>query len=182
MKYWFLCVIVLSIFLLPDKSLAQEDGTVPIIPSPAPVSDYPLPYPGILPNNPLYPIKMLRDKIILLLITDPYKKAQFNLLQADKRIEAAIFLVNEDKKNGKLAVITIEKGENYYHDAVTDASALQKEGRDVGNFLHELDRAAAKHILLMTNLQKVLPDQREELSRLKARMQSYQLQIVQVKN
>jgi hypothetical protein len=181
MKYWLFCLLVLSL-LLPGKSLAQEDGTVPVIPSASPVADYPLPYPGILPNNPLYPIKMVRDKIILLLITDPYKKAQFNLLQADKRMEAAIFLVNEDKKNAKLAVTTIEKGENYYHDAVADTAALQKEGRDVGNFLRDLDHAAAKHISLMTNLQKILPEQREELSRLKARMQSYQLQVLQIKD
>ncbi len=181
MKYWLFCLLVLGI-LLPTPILAQEDGTVPITPTPPAASEYSLPYPGILPNNPLYPIKMVRDKIILLLITDPYKKAQFNLLQADKRIEAAIFLVNEDKKNGKLAVTTIEKGENYYHDAVAEASALQEEGRDVGGFLHELDSAADKHISLMTDLQKVLPGQKEELSRLKARLQSYQLQIVQVKD
>ncbi len=181
MKYRLFCLLVLGLFLFPGTSWAQDDGTVLITPTPPPVADYALPYPGILPNNPLYPIKMARDKIILLLITDPYKKAQFNLLQADKRIGAAIFLVNDNKKNGQLAVTTIEKGENYYHDAVADALALKKEGRNMGSFLHDLDRAASKHISLMTTLQKLLPEQREELSLLKARMQSYQLQVTQVK-
>jgi len=181
MKYSFLCLLIIAFFIFPGVSLAQEDGTVPITP-PVQVIDYPLPYPGILPNNPLYPIKMIRDKIVLLIIVDPYKKAKFNLLQSDKRIQAAIFLVKEDKKNGKLAVTTIEKGENYFHDAVFEAASLKKQGQDIGRFLDNLNNSASKHLLLMTGLQESLPSEKEELSRLKSRMQSYQLQVVQIKN
>jgi hypothetical protein len=182
MKYWLFGLLVLTSIALPPFALAQDTGLVPVIPTPTPIPNYTLPYPGILPTNPLYPLKMARDKIILFLITDPVKRAQFNLLQADKRMEAAIFLVNQDKKNGKLAVMTIEKGENYYHDAVQQATSLQKEGRNVNDLLLNLDHAATKHIMLMTDLQKILPQESDELTQLKARMQSYQLQLQQIKH
>lgn len=169
------CSILLLSLILPGISLAQEDSVDKTTP---PTVDYTLPYPGILPNNPLYVIKMIRDRIILLIITDSRKKAEFNLLQADKRIEAAVFLINEDKeKNSKLALTTIEKGENYYHDAVVGAISLEEQGVDMGSFLHTLDLAADKHIFILTNLESVIPREKAELLRLKARIQSYQLQI-----
>lgn len=175
-------VILCLVFLVTPHAFAQEDGTVPVVPTPTPMIDYPLPYPGILPNNPLYPLKMARDKIILFLITDPQKRVEFNLLQADKRIEAAVFLVQEDKKNGQLAVTTIEKGENYYHDAAQQELGLKKEGREVQGYLATLDQAASEHISIMTDLQKSLPSQSQELARLKSRMRSYQLQVNQAQN
>jgi len=46
--------------------------------------DYTLPYPGLLPDNPLYPLKMIRDRIILFLINDSAKRTEYYLLQADK--------------------------------------------------------------------------------------------------
>src|SRR3989344_6985739 len=54
------------------------------------VEEYTLPYPGILPDNLLYPIKVFRDRIVSFLISDPLKKAEFNLLQADKRLQAGV--------------------------------------------------------------------------------------------
>lgn len=179
MKRLFLFLCTLFILFVPHV-LAQEDGTV-VIPSPVQVVDYPLPYPGILPNHFLYPLKMARDKIILFLIADPQKRVEFNLLQADKRIQAAVLLLQEDKKNASLAVKTIEKGENYYHDAVQQAIGLKKEGRDVSGLFLSLDHAATKHLSIVSNLQETLPDQAKELDQLKARMQAYQLQVTQAK-
>lgn len=176
----FLCILSALVILLAPTAFAQEDGTV-VIPTPTPAVDYPLPYPGILPNHFLYPLKMARDKIILFLIADPQKRAEFNLLQADKRLQAAIFLVQEDKNNAQLAVTTIEKGENYYHDAVQQAIGLQKEGKDVTGLLSNLDHAARKHLIIIADLQKTLSAQSQQLAQLKARMQSYQLQVIQAR-
>src|SRR3989338_3347246 len=58
---------------------------------------YNLAYPGILPDNPLYKLKQLRDKITNFLISDPKKKVEFYLLQADKGILATAMLI--DKEN-----------------------------------------------------------------------------------
>ena len=71
---------------------------------------YDLAYPGILPNHPLYKVKVLRDRITAVLINDPIKKTEFYLLQADKGIHAAAMLV--DKNEVELAKETALKAEN----------------------------------------------------------------------
>ena len=71
--------------------------------------EYTLPYPGILPDSPLYFLKTARDKIVSFLISDPLKKAEFNLLAADKRLNSGIFLFNKGKEKYKLALSTISK-------------------------------------------------------------------------
>lgn len=179
MKRLIIFLSLLILLGLVPRVFAQEDSGTVIIPTPTPAVDYPLPYPGILPDNPLYPLKMARDKIILFLINDPDKRVEFNLLQADKRIEAGVYLANQDKKNGQLAVTTIEKGENYYHDAVQQEIGLQSQGKDTNNMLATLDHAASKHLLVMSQLQQTLPSQSQELAQLKSRMQAYQLQVIQ---
>ena len=86
----FFSVILLLFLSVPVVVFAQDSGTqaAGLVPSPI---NYPLAYPGILPDNPLYPLKMLRDRIVFFLINDPFKKAEFNLLQADKRLGAGLF-------------------------------------------------------------------------------------------
>src|ERR1035437_474186 len=89
-------VILLTLFLFGfigfQKSYAQSTPS-------AQIRDvqYDLPYTGILPDNPLYFLKALRDNILNSLITDPLKKARFDLLMADKRLGGAVDLINKDK-------------------------------------------------------------------------------------
>lgn len=59
--------------------------------TPTPI-EYVLPYPGLLPTHPLYVIKHMRDQIIEMLITDPVSKAEFYILQADKKLNMGISL------------------------------------------------------------------------------------------
>jgi hypothetical protein len=59
--------------------------------------DYFLPYPGILPDHFLYPLKMIRDRIWLWLTINPLKKADLLLLFADKRLGAGKALVEGNK-------------------------------------------------------------------------------------
>ncbi len=93
----FSVIIVLASFLFYTKIFAV---TPPAAVTPAPVVpkvEYNLPYPGILPDHPLYFLKQLRDKILDFLITDPVKKAEFYILQADKRLSMGIALTDEKK-------------------------------------------------------------------------------------
>lgn len=48
---------------------------------------YDLPFPGILPTHPLYFLKTFRDSLIEMMITSDVKKAEFYILQADKRLQ-----------------------------------------------------------------------------------------------
>lgn len=153
---------ILTLFLLLGSIVpvvSAQDNSSPAAVLTTPLVrhvDYSLAYPGILPNNPLYPIKMARDRIVLFLITDRIKRAQFNLLQADKRVAAGALLVKEDKKHEALAITTVEKGENYFHDAMNQAFQLKEEGRDVAGLIRDLGRALEKHVQVLTDLKKDL--------------------------
>ncbi|PJE63438.1 hypothetical protein COU89_03365 [Candidatus Roizmanbacteria bacterium CG10_big_fil_rev_8_21_14_0_10_45_7] len=48
-----------------------------------------LPFPGMLPDHPLYPLKQARDNFMLLTTRAPLNKAQLYLHLADKSINAA---------------------------------------------------------------------------------------------
>src|SRR3989344_6947435 len=90
-----LILIFLSalVFLAPQKVLAQNSQNA----TESAKIEYYLAYPGILPDHPLYKLKVLRDKITPLLIQDPLKKADFYLLQSDKGILATAMLVDKNK-------------------------------------------------------------------------------------
>ena len=57
---------------------------------------YPLPFPGILPNHPLYFLKVVRDTLIEKMITNEIKKAEFYILQADKRLQMSLELSGDE--------------------------------------------------------------------------------------
>lgn len=154
----FVLVLLLLFGCVVPQAFAQEDGS-PAAALQAPIRreiDYALVYPGILPNNPLYPIKMARDRIVLFLIADRVKRVEFNLLQADKRVAAGVLLMKEDKKYEPLAMTTIEKGQNYFHDAMNQVFQLKQEGSDVGLLIQTMGRASEKHVQVLTDLKKDL--------------------------
>jgi hypothetical protein len=140
--------LFLLIFLSVDKAFAQtvteSQGILSVSPAPAPV-DYTLPYPGLLPDHPLYFLKLMRDRVVTFLISSPLKKAEFNLLQSNKRVEAAYLLVQQENKV-TLAETTFSKGENYFDEAITSASEAKRQGINITEFVHTLTVANAKHL------------------------------------
>lgn len=124
--------------------------------------EYYLPYPGILPDSPLYKIKALRDRIELWLTFDEKEKAKKELLYADKRINAAIFLMQGGR--GKLSVTTATKAEKYLESAVSKIVSMAKSGKKVRDVVVEMDKSANKHIEVLVNLkEKVTGDDRKAL-------------------
>ena len=79
--------------------------------------DYDLPYPGMLPDNPLYFVKMLRDRVKLMLVGEDLEKINLLLFYADKRIAAADALLREGQVS--LAEITAHKAEQYMGQAMS---------------------------------------------------------------
>lgn len=106
--------------------------------------DYDLPYPGILPDSPLYFLKTFRDRFYSFLISDPVKKAEFDLLTADKRLGAATVLFDKGKR--ELAETTISKGENYFEDAIKNLKLSKMQGRpiDIG-LMTDMELSSKKH-------------------------------------
>lgn len=70
-----------------------------------------MPYPGILPDHPLYFLKVVRDRIMEFGTRDHLKKAELYLLLSDKRVAMATLLVKKGKE--RIAVTTLSKGEKY---------------------------------------------------------------------
>lgn len=154
-KKIFLYVLLVGIFsALTVKVLAA--APVPLAKSVTPTPtvtevNYPLPYPGILPDNPLYPVKQFRDWILERLVMDPVRKIELNVLQGDKRIQMGILLIGKGK--AQLGESTISKGEKYMVLAVNGATVLKDSGTAVpGYVIEKLQNALAKHEEVLNGL------------------------------
>jgi hypothetical protein len=124
--------------------------------------EYYLPYPGLLPDSPLYKVKALRDRVALWLTLGEQKKARRELLYADKRINAAIFLVKGGKND--LGVTTATKAEKYLEKAAGRAVKEARAGRDAKSLLNDLSKACVKHLEVLKGLmEKVGPDEQKAL-------------------
>lgn len=87
--------------------------------------NYELPYPGILPDNPFYFLKMIRDNMVKMLINDHLTRAKFSLENAEKRVFAGKLLI--DKGKDELALETISKGVNYLNDTLKAVEKVRRE-------------------------------------------------------
>lgn len=119
--------------------------------------DYYLPYPGILPDHPLYWLKMLRDKVALSLTRKPLAKFERLLLYADKRVGAAEALIEGNKI--ELGVTTADKAEKYLEQAVVEFEGLAKNGQAQPELHDRLDKALLKHQEILVSFLDKVPDQ-----------------------
>lgn len=143
-------VLLMSVLAISNPAVVHPSSESGTLVSDAPATSaslikmvYYLPYPGILPDSPLYKIKALRDRIALWLTFDPVEKATKELLYADKRINAAIFLLQGGKVS--LGVSTATKAEKYLESAAGLTIGEAKKGKDVKSLLLSLDKSAQKH-------------------------------------
>jgi hypothetical protein len=144
--------------------------------SPTPTPEYVLPYPGLLPDSPLYFLKAFRDRLIGFLIADPLKKAEFNVLQADKRLTAAVELVN--RENFPLAESTISKGENYFAEAIQQTKEAQSQGFDTTSIIKKMNGSLEKHEMLLAEFsQKATGTEKDGFLASLKRVKAYQEQV-----
>lgn len=142
--------------------------------------DYALPYPGILPGHPLYPVKMLRDRVMSWFIADSLKKAEFYLLLADKRINAGQFLVNYGKQ--QLGEQTMSKGEKYFEQAIEMAKIARKKDKDISPLVDRMEKAALKHEEILIQILRSGPsDIRTGIDSTLKMVKSLQLKIADLK-
>lgn len=141
---------ILFLSLLPSVSFAQDipeeislsPSNVPT-PTPTPTIqkvEYTLPYPGLLPDNPLYFLKAGRDRLIEFLISDPAKKAEFYLLSSDKRLNTGYYLILKNKDD--MGVLYISKSNNYMSLSLGQAGLAGERGKDV---INTMKTAVKKH-------------------------------------
>lgn len=145
-----------------------------------PVSDYQLPYPGILPGSPIYPLKELRDKISGFLINNPLKKAEFDLLKADVRVSAAISLA-EQKKSAALIQATISQAEDYFSESIKKTSEAKSQGVDIRDFVKRLSLANQKHLETVEKIEtKIDKKDRNKFELMKKRIQTLGLEVKRI--
>ena len=119
--------------------------------------DYYLPYPGMLPDNPFYWVKMMRDRMQLWLSPSPLKKAEKLLLYADKRLGAGYSLIDGGKES--LGITTLTKGEKYLERA--KSSTLKIEGED--GFKEKLGKATRKHSEVLKMIKTKVGDEEKKI-------------------
>ena len=122
---------------------------------------YELPYPGILPDHPLYLLKATRDKMLDVFTRDNIKKAELYLLLSDKRTAMAISLVKKGKD--KLALTTMSKAEKYFLKILPLLKASKKQGvNPQAELINKLKLSNAKHKEIIEDLIKDLPQGQTE--------------------
>lgn len=150
-------LVLLTFSLLQTQVLAQTEPVLTVAPTATPQAkvEYFLPYPGILPDHLLYPLKMLRDKIMDLVIKDPVKKVEFLLLTADKRLGAGKVLYDGNKN--KLGEDTVSKGEKYLERATEETVAAVKIKPELRSTFGKLRLSNLKHIEVLKELLQKAP-------------------------
>jgi hypothetical protein len=169
-KNFFLTFCLLLVF---SSHIVHAQSPSPIIdPTPTPIQ-YTLPYPGMLPGHPFYFLKMARDGIWGFLLSQPLKKAEFALLQADKNMQAALFL-SQKKQSSEKIFETITAAKDNYEKAITYTAAAKKQGIGIKDFVATLVVANKKHqevLLIMEKAsgkddKKKLAQEREKVKQL----------------
>ena len=114
--------------------------------------DYFLAYPGLLPDHPLYFLKMIRDRVWLSLTFNPLRKAELLLLFADKRLGAGKVLIEGNK--AELGLSTLTKAEKYLERAINQERIAAQKGEQTDAFLKKLFLAIQKHEEVIVELQE----------------------------
>ena len=157
-------LLIFSLFFLslifvstPTVASAQEVNLTPT-PTQA-IVKYDLAYPGMLPDNPFYKLKVLRDKIIASSIFNPLKKIDFLLLQTDKGILATAILI--DKNEIDLAQTTALKAENNF--TLISSQLYMLPVKPKKDFFKRLETAGLKHQEVLTSIIKRVPKDKQKV-------------------
>lgn len=105
--------------------------------------DYYFPSPGILPDNPFWGIKVLRDKIWLAVTFDHIKRARLELLFADKRVVMGEQLMQKGKSS--LATSTTQKAEQYLLDTYREVTQEDQAKPDTLDLYTTLAKSSLRH-------------------------------------
>ncbi|MGB9883102.1 MAG: DUF5667 domain-containing protein [Microgenomates group bacterium] len=156
-KFFKAVIIFLMIIILPAFTYTVMESSGEGINTVQNKVAYELPYPGILPDHPLYFLKIFRDRINEFFTRDPIKKAQLYLLYSDKRAAMALALAKKGKTQASLS--TFSKGEKYFLKIPSLLQSAKKQGNQApSSFIELLKLANAKHNELIGELIKILPD------------------------
>lgn len=154
-------IIFIFVLLLPTTTYFVMESTGISVGSSQKKVIYELPYPGILPDHPLFFLKEIRDKINDIITRDYLKKAQLYLKYSDKKAAMAIFLSKKGKH--KAAINIFLKGEKYFEKIIFILKEAKKQGTQApSSFIELLKLSNTKHYELIDEMMKSSPQGLEE--------------------
>lgn len=120
--------------------------------------DYLLAYPGtVIPGHFFWPLKAVRDRVWLLLTTNITRKAELNLLFADKRIGASLVLF--ENKKCELGYTTLTKAQKYFFEASRLEKIAREEGINTQELVVSLIKASLKYQQVIEKILLISPDE-----------------------
>lgn len=155
-----IAILIVSLFAVTYRSVHAAaspvaTATATVSPTPA-VIDYPFPYPGVLPDSPLWVFKAVRDRVILWLTFDKIANTEKLLFYSDKRLEAARVLIEGGKAD--IGITTSVKAEKYLSDAVNQLLLAKKEGGNIDLLEARMKKSTVAHLQVLTRLQERSPE------------------------
>lgn len=117
---------------------------------------YNFPYPGILPDSPLWPIKAFKDKVWVLVTTNQDKKAEILLFLADKRLAASKQLFEKGK--AEIGFTTLTKAEKYLDAASRQVGDCWENGNDPKGISYRLALSSLKHREYLNYMVTIAPE------------------------
>lgn len=131
------------------------------------VEDYHLPYPGLLPDNPLFVIKHIRDTVQLMTAGSPQERAAILVQFADKDMAASVKLFEKGKH--KLSDERASRAGQRLQQAFEIAASERFDAvEDKKELLTLIDKSNRKHIETIEELMKNAPQgQVQQLEKLR---------------
>lgn len=151
-----LSILAIGVLFLATSKISSAANQSLVTPTPTSPIDYILPFPGILPDHPLYFIKNLRDRILLAMTRNTLKKSEYLLLFSDKHLAMGKLLI-EDKKE-VLGSETLIKGENYLISSLDRLSESKGTGIFPPGYIEKIGLSAKKHQEVLNNLLPIVSD------------------------
>lgn len=128
---------------IPDKNNQTVTEVKPTV-------SYVFPYPGILPDHPLYSFKSARDTILLFFTRQPDKKSELYLLLSDKNMAMAELLWEKGEISlGQKHFITAER---YLLQSVKSWNTVSNP-KDYAVYADKLKKSLRKHEEILSSYQ-----------------------------
>lgn len=119
--------------------------------------NYHFPYPGrIAPDHPLWSLKAIRDRVWILITPKAERRAELDLLFANKRMVSADLLFKADKPELALSVLT--KAEKYLESALIEEENARHGNVNTSTYLYSLNLASLKHREMIREMLENAPE------------------------
>lgn len=145
-------LVVIGGFFLAAAVLAQEEDL--------PAGEAGIYTPKLLPDNPFYFLKGIKEKIELFLAQSPEAKAEKYAELATRRVAETKQLINKGKP--EFVERLMEKHKEHLGKAEEKIEEAKEKGRDVERILAIVAEAASIHQAVLIEVYEKVPEQAQE--------------------